>query len=333
MLQVALENTLFRRYLKEKVSAAFFQAQCRVQPPIIIETERLDFFEKTYNVHILLEPKTTNNGRIVKELKICQKDRATTKAIALFQGTNALIDEHKIENACLLAEKHRDYEIYMRHYPGAGEGRVTIFSTNDITDDSVEFLKRLAKHYDIVYVKAISMGAAIASFSVAECHRIGYKNVYGLFARTYSSFALLLASRVSCPEISYPFFKLLLMFTDFDFTPVKHYLEIPETNKYAYRVEGDTVIPKSASLVEYPEVRSKDLKQKMYYNANSHYFKNIAFYNHRSVFKPVEGQPKDPHGISEGKVYFVENDDAHITAENVGDLYVKYIEHHKNHGI
>jgi len=29
--------------------------------------------------------------------------------------------------------------------------------------------------------------------------------------------------------------------TDFDFTPVKHYLEIPETNKYAYRVDGDTV--------------------------------------------------------------------------------------------
>lgn len=319
---------MFRRYLKEKVSAAFFQAQCRVQQPI--KVERLKFFEKTYGVHILLEPKTTNNGRIVKELKVCRNNRAiTTKAIALFQGTNSLIDEHKIENACRLAVEHGDYEIYMRHYPGAGEGRVTNFSSNDITDDSVEFLKRLAKHYDIVYVKAISMGAAIASFSVAECHRVGYQNVYGLFARTYSSFALLLASRVSCPEISYPFFKLLLMVTDFDFTPVKHYLEIPETNKYAYRVDGDTVIPKSASLVEHPEVRSENLKQKKCSNANAHYFKNIAFYNHRSVFIPAEGHPKDPHSISEHDVYFVENN-TRITAKDVGDFYIEYIEHHKN---
>lgn len=326
---------MFRRYLKEKVSAAFFQAQCRVQQPI--KVERIKFFEKTYGVHILLEPKTTNNGRIVKELKIYRNNRAiTTKAIALFQGTNALIDEHKIENACRLAVKYGDYEIYMRDYPGAGEGRVTNFSSNNITDDSVEFLKRLAKHYDIVYVKAISMGAAIASFSVAECHRVGYQNVYGLFARTYSSFALLLASRVSYPEISYPFFKLLLIFTDFDFTPVKHYLKIPETNKYAYRVDGDTVIPKSASLVEHPEVRSEKLKQKKCYNANSNYFKNIAFYNHRSVFIPTEGHPKDPHSISEHEVYFVENN-THITAKDVGDFYVEYIEHHKNehkkHGI
>lgn len=325
---------MFRRYLKEKVSATFFQAQCRVQPPI--KAERLNLFEKKYGVHISLEPKTTSDGRIVKELKICRMDKTTTKAIALFQGTNALLDEHKIENACRLAVKHSDYEIYMRHYPGAGEGKVTNYSTNDITNDSVEYLKRLAKDYDIVYVKAISMGAAIASFSVAECHRVGYKNVYGLFARTYSSFALLLASRVY-PEISYPFFKLLLMFTDFDFTPVKHYLEIPEANKYAYRVDGDTVIPKSASLVEHPEVRSKNLIQQKCYNANSDYFKNITFYNHRAVFKPVEGHPNDPHSISEDKVYIVEHDNTHMTAKNIGDFYVEYIEHHKNeqknHGI
>lgn len=319
---------MFRHYLKEKVSAAFFQAQCRIQPPI--QVARLNFFEKTYGVKISLESKTTINGRNVKELKICKNYGAKTRAIALFQGTNALIDEHKIENACRLAVKHNDYEIYMRHYPGAGEGKVTVFSSNEITDASADFLKCLAKHYDIVYVKAISMGAAVASFSVAECHRAGFKNVYGLFARTYSSFALLLASRIFCPEISYPFFKLLLMFTDFDFTPVEHYLEIPETNKYPYRVDGDMVIPKLASLVEHSKVRSENLEQKKYYNGNSHDCKNIAFYSHRSVFKPADGNPKDPHSISEDEIYFVEDNNTRITAKDVGDFYVEYIEHHMN---
>lgn len=315
---------MFRHFLKTKVSAAFFQAQCRVQP--LIKIEQLTFFEKKYGINISLESKKIKDGRIVKELKISQNSRMTNKAIALFQGTNALIDEHKIESACRLASKYGDYEIYMRHYPGAGEGKVTNFSTKDITDDSVEFLKRLATHQEIVYVKAISMGAAIATFSVAECHRLGYKNVYGLFARTYSSFALLLASRVSCPEIAYPFFKLLLMFTDFDFTPVKYYLEIPETNKYAYRIDGDTVIPKSAALVEHHEVRSEKAKQTL----SSYDNKNIAYYAHRSVFKPAGGHLKEPHSISEHEVYFVENNNTPVTAKEVGDFYVEYIEHYEH---
>ena len=114
------------------------------------------------------------------------------------------------------------------------------------------------------------------------------------------------------------------MFTDFDFTPVKYYLEIPETNKYTYRIDGDTVIPKLAALVEHHEVRSEKAKQ-MHSSYNDN--KNIAFYAHRSVFKPVEGHLKDPHSISEHEVYFVENNNIPVTAKEIGDFYVDYIEH------
>ncbi len=312
---------MLRHYLKKQVSAAFFQAQLRTQPTI--ETQHLQLIEKKYGVTISLESQKTNTGRSVMELKIWQTGKTPNKATALFQGTGSLIDLPKIIKASELAATNGEYIYFMREYPGAGKGKVTIFSINEITEDSVEFLKRLASHYNIVFVKSISMGAAVACCAVAECHRTGYKNVYGLFARTYRCFVVLLASRFSHPEIAYPILKVVLTYTEFNLSTAKHFLDIPKEYKYAYRIEGDTVVPESASLVEDPEVRLENLEGQKCGTAVC--AKHIAFYQQRTVFKPVKEHPKDPHAISESQVYL---DDTDITAEEIGKSYIEYIENH-----